>query len=55
MVFDRLCPDLWKYEPDHPWALEEALVMSLLFVATQSEAAGAKINTYFERLQQEET
>jgi hypothetical protein len=49
IAYDRLCLDLWEQQPDQPWALEEALVMSLLFVESYSEAAAAKIKGYFDR------
>jgi tetratricopeptide (TPR) repeat protein len=51
--FDRLCLDLWSLEPDLPWALEEALVMGLIFVDSYSQEAEEKIEAYFERLRRE--
>jgi tetratricopeptide (TPR) repeat protein len=53
IAFDRLCLDLWSFEPDLPWVLEEALVMGLIFVDSYSNEAGTKIKDYFERLRRE--
>ncbi len=52
--FDRLCLDLWSLAPDDgDWALERAIVYSLIYVEEYSEAAAEKINAYFARLQRE--
>ncbi len=52
--FDRLCLDLWSLAPDDgDWALERAIVYSLIYVEDYSEAAAQKIDAYFARLQRE--
>lgn len=50
IAFDRLCLDLWSFEPDLPWVLEGSLVAGLIFVDSYSEEAGRKIKAYFDTL-----
>lgn len=52
--FDHVCLDLWEFQPDDgPWALERAMVMSLLFVGNYSGEAKTRVQAYFERQRNE--